>query len=99
MMQQPKKILNLLIAQYITGICGLRPKGFDSKRSCLHQGMVSIHLYMDSSYIYQEYKNWFSIYSNLSDFEQRQLHHWVCFFYISWLKYILFRIKVNHSAG
>lgn len=58
-------MLNLLIKQYITGICGLSPKAINSNKSCLYQMLLSIHLDMDPGYIYQEYKNLTLDYPNL----------------------------------
>lgn len=76
-------MLNLLISQYVTGIYGLPVKGFEAKRSCLHQGLVSIHAHMNRSYIYQEYMNWLSFDSNLSVDQKHNLRQWVCLFYFS----------------
>jgi len=76
-------MLNLLISQYVTGICGLPVKGIESKRSCCHQGLVGIHAHMDPSYIYQEYMNWLSFDLNLSVDQKQNLRQWVCLFYFS----------------
>lgn len=75
--QQPRKMLNLLISQYVTGICGLPVKGIESKRSCCHQGLVGIHAHMDPSYIYQEYMNWLSFDLNLSVDQKQNLRQWI----------------------
>lgn len=85
--QQPRKMLNLFISQYVTGIYGLPIKGIESKRSCCHEGMVSIHAHMDPSYIYQEYMNWLSFDLNLSVDQKQNLRQWVCLFHFSYLKY------------
>jgi len=81
--QQPRKMLNLLISQYVTGICGLPVKGIESKRSFCHQGLVSIHEHMNPFYIYQEYKNWLSFDLNLPIDQKQNLRQWVCLFYFS----------------
>lgn len=73
-------MLNLLIKQYITGICGLSPKAIDSNRSCLYQMLLSMHLDMDPDYIYQEYKNLMLDYPNLPPDAREPFHNCVCSF-------------------
>ncbi|CAH1731132.1 uncharacterized protein LOC114130279 isoform X2 [Aphis gossypii] len=73
--QQPKKMFNILIKQYITGICGLNPKDIDSNRSCLYQMLLSLHLDMDTGYIYQEYKNLMLEYPNLPPSAREPFHN------------------------
>lgn len=77
-LQQPKKMFNILISQYISGICGLPVKRIDSKRTCVHQVLIDIHFNMNASDIYQEYIHWLSFSSNLSVDHKQNLRHWVC---------------------
>lgn len=76
-MQQPQRILHLLIRQYISGICGLPAKGIDAKRSCLHRVLVEVHLNMNPRYIYQEYINWLNFTCTLPETQKHNLRRWV----------------------
>lgn len=82
-MQQPKRILHLLIKQYITGICGLKKKDFSSEKSYLHEVLISMHLHMGSVPLFAEYTYWLEYpvkYSN--EAERDNIHSWVCLFVI-----------------
>lgn len=82
-MQQPKRMLHLLIKQYITGICGMRRKEFSSETSCLHEALILMHLHMESVLILIEYTYWLEYpvkYSN--EAERDNIHSWVCLFTI-----------------
>lgn len=82
-MQQPKKMLHLLIKQYITGICGLKRKEFSADRSYLHEVLILMHLHMESVLVFDEYTDWLEYpvkYSN--EAERDNIHGWVCLFVI-----------------
>lgn len=83
-MQNPQKMLHLLISQYISGIYGLPVKGIDSKRGIFHQVLIYLHSNMNKSYIFQEYSNLLK-YDELkaTNKERKNLHSWVCFFVIN----------------
>lgn len=85
---QPKKTLNLLISQYITGICGLPAKRVESKRSILHQVMVFAHTNMHCCVIYQEYREWLSRVYQLAEEHKHNLRLWVC----------LLKITINYLS-
>lgn len=76
-MQQPRRILHLLIKQYISGICGLSTKSIDTQRSCLHRVMVEMHSNMNPQFIYQEYINWLDSSASLREIEKYNLRQWV----------------------
>jgi hypothetical protein len=76
-MQQPKRILHLLIKQYVSGICGLPVKSIDCQRSCLHRVLVEIHSNMNPQFIYQEYSNWLDFKASLVENEKFNLRQWV----------------------
>lgn len=77
-MQQPERLLHKLVAQYISGIYGLPLKGIDSKRSCLHQVTVLMHMHMSPEQVYEEYGSWLEVDKNLSDQEKISFRQWVC---------------------
>jgi len=76
-MQQPKRILHLLIKQYVSGICGLPVKSIDCQRSCLHRVLVEIHSNMNPQFIYQEYSNWLDFKASLVENEKFNLRQWI----------------------
>lgn len=76
-MQQPKKILNLLIQQYVSGICGLPTKSVNARKSFLHRVLVEIHSNMNPQHIYQEYTNWLDSNLNLPAMQKQNLKRWV----------------------
>lgn len=70
-------MLHTLISQYVSGIYGLPVKGIESKTSCLHQGLVDMHLHMDAFYIYREYSDWLDFKTKLSKDQKQNLRQWV----------------------
>lgn len=78
-MQQPKKILHILISDYITGIFGLLPTPHTSMKKHLYDFLMELHKYMNISYIHDEYNTWLN-YLNLSLYEQSTLCGWVIYF-------------------
>ncbi|VVC27145.1 Hypothetical protein CINCED_3A011748 [Cinara cedri] len=75
-MLQPKKMLHKLVSQYITGIYRLPVKGIESKRSCLHQVTVDMHLHMPPHYVYEEYRSWLDVNRQLSDKQKISFRQW-----------------------
>ncbi|XP_025196284.1 uncharacterized protein LOC112595343 [Melanaphis sacchari] len=75
--QRPRKMMNLLIAQYITGICGLNAKECDAKKSCLYQGLVSVHVDVHPSIISEEYRDWLFGSRRFSNEKRQRIHQWV----------------------
>lgn len=76
-LQQPKEMFHLLISQYVKSVCGLPVKSVESKKLCLYQVLVVMHLYMEPSYVYSEYKNWLDLKSRVPLEQHKRLFNWV----------------------
>jgi len=78
-MQQPLKVFNLLISQFIIGINGSPVKVMKREKSCLDQVLIEMHLGMPDSYIFAEYISWLNYPQKYSCSEHRgHLYQWVC---------------------
>lgn len=80
-LQQPKKILHLLMKQYIISNYGLPTKSFtDEQKGLLHVVFVDMHLQMDACYIYDEYNSWLNFETELLLEHKNKFNAWVCIF-------------------
>lgn len=87
-MQQPLKMFNLLISQFITGLCGCPAKIMKREQTCLDQVMIQMHLGMPNSHIFAEYCSWLKYPPTYSNSEQRaNLYQWVCIVLFISIKY------------
>lgn len=84
--QQPKKMLHILVSDYITGICGLPPTTLPTllptKKTHLYDTMIEMHTHMNINYIYDEYNSWLDFELNLTLNQKESLRGWVIFIYL-----------------
>lgn len=77
--QQPRHMFHLLIAQYVTGICGFHPKD-DYRKNFMYVVMAHLHSNMGRNYVFLEYVNWLDFNKDLSEVQKHNLRVWVCLF-------------------
>jgi len=85
----------MLISQYVNGIYGLPVKTNDSKKSCLHQVLVFMHLYLEPNYIYSEYNSWLDFKPTLPmEKQNKNIFNWVYNFF-KFLNDLIYQKKNN----